>query len=1687
MSAPDGFALAEDLKQTFLSYLTSALPIGNHHSQQKLGQEFFEQWNRELFAGPFVEALPPYDKIGSLDDYFGDVRDRQNPDYVFASNMDSGITWADIDHSYPQFRKIRDAIWSPRSDEAEEEELENTASRLWRRPLYAHQWQSFEAVSRNKHNLIVATATGSGKTECYLIPLLYHLLTEAADIRRTCGVRALLLYPMNALVEDQMHRLRQLLFWVNLSGLQSRRLARHVTFGRYIGTTPIDAADRDPQRHVSQEALQGLGELVYRSEMQQGPPDILVTNFTMLEYILLRNDDQRLFARPELFNFLVLDEVHTYTGTQGMEVALLLRRLRAFLQMRSGKQANFIAVGTSATLPSAKEARARTAEFASALFGTPFAENDVIRPEIEIPPPATCFGDAEQAACRDALLTFREKFPALSCHLGVSEGDPTDVPEEEWELLARHFNPQYVPTTLSEDARSRVWYRLSDILKESQIISALRHVLMRDEPACLTLAELATNLFGHEQHTERATATLLKVVGAAHDANVPLLSLRFHMFVEEPSSAQVCLLPSCRDGKWWSRVYLRHHTKCDECSSLVYPLVLCRRCGFAYFEGWRRRFPSGGVGSDLYPEPDDADDEATYTRTLFRPLSSSIPDEAVRMSERRSLCLACGRWMVAEGEPYFDTAANHGCPTAARIQVCSWEPRLKQGVLEECVFCEQHWIGGQDVATPPAPSVYATATVLVEELERRIEQNGVSPFESKLISFSDSRQQAAQLAYRFQKTNREFTFRQLIWGIVSGRDEGISTPDLIDELYSIAKDDHRTRRLLIDNEGRLSDRALLQRTITSLLYRECVTAYLTLEAQGLVRLIVDEKLVEGIKPIFAAEKMLFARLTESEQKAFIQFLLDWNMRFRFAIAAPASTGADIDWDWLSRRNIVQKTIVRSHAEGARGELNFVVSVARGDNRPFNFCTRLYDKVNKDRFRPTFTLSDFQRALFAIWDDVLVPYAAAFTTESGNPTVFNIGRNDAEGAVLQMNFDALQWHSIREDESIFRCSACGRITSYSIGGVCPLRDCTGTLERLTGKQLDGEPFSPVRHYRRLIREQTVRPLRVEEHTAQVAAAKRQAIEQDFRRRDADGVDVVCGSTTFELGIDLGTIHAVFMSNLPPRVSNYRQRAGRAGRRAGMVPFILSYVRQRPHDQYFWTRLKEFIAGPVPVPHLSLTSQEVIARHANALFTRNLLSEYMRRSNERMPLEGPPAAKFVSETLTSQAIEQIERSLTDANHPLRREFELGFGTMQGSDRPVAAAHKFRERLVGLQNTYLSLRADDGTIAVLSDYGILPSYAFPLYVDELRLNRCPAHNPPRSALKLQRDRRIALQEYMPGKVIVAGKSPIKSEGVWGGYSERSFRVCTNKDCVLMDFSQNAPLTCPDCKQTRTTLLALIPRGGFFGKTIESIAEQDLELARERGETYFDPANEPPPNYAPHGNAIEIATVGASVMEQSPHRPRMRQFNPRPHSDLVLELAPSYETDLALPNLPAVRCLRRADQKSTNAQRVYLMHEFTTDIIRLRVLNNDAGQLLATSTAFVETLKSNPDRTRQRFYWDCLRRTLGEALVMGASRLLDIDTSELGITFHPADVLGNRELILFDTAPGGAGYVRQIAEQIERVFRRAEEILCSCRCGDSCYSCLRTYHNQSFHKRLNRQFVLEGLKQFNQRNWSHKSASAA
>ena len=263
------------------------------------------------------------------------------------------------------------------------------------RPLYHHQEEAIRKVL-GKHNVVIATGTGSGKTEAFIYPILLHLYQEFQAKKLGFGVRALILYPMNALANDQRERLGEICKVLKETGSPFR-----FTFGQYIGETPEDENDsqRHARDHMAERNQKGYsvvengrvvhGELVLRREMRETPPHILLTNYSMLEYLLLRPDDSPLFdnGHAQWWTFLVLDEAHQYRGSRGIEMAMLLRRLKRRLR-EGGRQEPFRCIATSATLVGGEADKAAVVRFASDLFGEEFHDQDVILGEtISIPPP----------------------------------------------------------------------------------------------------------------------------------------------------------------------------------------------------------------------------------------------------------------------------------------------------------------------------------------------------------------------------------------------------------------------------------------------------------------------------------------------------------------------------------------------------------------------------------------------------------------------------------------------------------------------------------------------------------------------------------------------------------------------------------------------------------------------------------------------------------------------------------------------------------------------------------------------------------------------------------------------------------------------------------------------------------------------------------------------------------------------------------------------------------------------------------------------------------------------------------------------------------------------------------------------------------------------------------------------------
>jgi len=275
-------------------------------------------------------------------------------------------------------------------------------------------------------------------------------------------------------------------------------------------------------------------------------------------------------------------------------------------------------------------------------------------------------------------------------------------------------------------------------------------------------------------------------------------------------------------------------------------------------------------------------------------------------------------------------------------------------------------------------------------------------------------------------------------------------------------------------------------------------------------------------------------------------------------------------------------------------------------------------------------------------------------------------------------------------------------------------------------------------------------------------------------------------------------------------------------------------------------------------------------------------------------------------------------------------------------------------------------------------------------------------------------------------------------------------------------------------TKKVAVVPRGGFFGRVIRRASESIEQRVPEVTDVYFDPAEDPPPQLRSVGEGLKIALLDAREMRRS----RMRMFNPRPSHDGLL-MASRMVSDAALPHSPAVNCLERLP--SGQGDRFHLMHEFTTDILQIRFVDNTTGRLILQSPLLNEELRA--DIGKREWFYESVWWTIATSLSLSGGQILDIDPAEIAVVLRrnqEPGTLGNREIILYDTTAGGAGYARQLGDRIAELFQAAMLRLENCDCQDSCYACLRTYNNQLIHTRLHRRRVLEGFSEFAKTNFA-------
>lgn len=1608
---------------------------------------------------------------------------------------------------------------------------------------YRHQAEALSAFFNQRRDLIVSTGTGSGKTETFLLPILGALLEEGASRPASFqrpGFRALLLYPMNALVSDQIARLRRLFGAERLAELFRLRYGRHPRFGMYTSRTPYPGS-RDTKRdsqHLDRliryyldleeaaaragagsqsarlvEELRACGrwpaknlagffgrpgerwekrlrtqpgdrELLTRHEIQLACPDILITNYSMLEYMLMRPIERSIFEQtrawlasdPANSVILVVDEAHLYRGTAGAEVAYLIRRLQVRLDI---PRERLRCILTSASLGPDETIEADAIAFAEALTGSPAPGGrsfQVVRGYREPRPPARP-GTAQEATALAAfnLHAFARRVEDWASALAAVRA-----------LLASLKWPAPSDDAAEVDLQRHLYERLHGFGPVELLIEL-------STSHARALHVLAGQLFPTSgiATARRATETLLALGAYAHNGERPLLQTRVHMLFRGLPSLWACVNQGCSARlsqtdrpALLGRIYTEPRTHC-ECGARVYELLAHRDCGAVFL----RVFGEGDKASFYWHEAGGRIDRSTrplqeHWLVVERPHSKQESDGLV---EPIWMDILTGR---VESHPPADL---HGYRQL-------WRPTVKARSAAE--NADENRGTGKPYPFRKCPICTRRTPEKVQDLATRGErpfanivheqfllQPPSRPFSEqlpnggrKVLLFADGRQKAARLARDLPREVEFDTFRQTLTlalrRLTDLNREPVPGSALYAAFVSVCHD-HRLHFFdrEFDSQAQLlvhmREYARYHNTDLELALEEEEAPFTSLPMRYR-QLLLD---IIG-KPLYNAYT-LAVMVVQPSRSALRKIQRDLS-------ALPEAVRAQIEviasfWiQILLERGAFDKSLPAHVREQ-------VVEFARPPK--YNAPLRDFERQLKEGGGLIDTqLKLLRESLYAV-----------------------LSEQDEQGlAYLKPTALALR---LAFDDTWLRCMACGNLQHAPLLGRCVV---CGAQELVACPPDDPATAARYDYYRQPLREvlRGARPahLTAEEHTAQLSQRDRGSVyatteEYELRFQDITlgedrpPVDVLSCTTTMEVGIDIGSLVAIGMRNVPPQRENYQQRAGRAGRRGAAVSTVVAYADSGPHDQFYFQHPEEMIAGPPRRPLLSIDRQAIAQRHISAYLLQTFFhsrldaldsAERARLERERQNLftalgttreflrgEGPLTLSAFRAWLEDQVFAPGGAAAWAAAGWLSDQVASG-GAKAKALLITTTAHKLLEQLDSLSDSAAEegeREAHEGgqLLDALFDAGMLPSYAFPtdlasFYVfgrdgDKVTIKERPQQS------KLQ-----ALSEYAPGRLLVVNKETYRVGGIFvagAGYDRPA--------AGLFKGPLQTYVYCPECTYVRLEPLRGAERCPVCDARLSASEFLDPpDFSPEEGRPLGERDRDQEMSYA-SGAQLPLPVAPDDLEWREGPWPRLhyayaenRRFvavnrGPDEAGFAVCEAcgaawpagnAPRGDAH-ARPYLTPNWYGRTKCRGPIHASPLYLGTTFRSDLLLLRCSLDD-------------TLDSNP---RAPWLQDALR-TAAEALALAASRVLDVDPAELsaGHRLLPAGSASgaNFDLYLFDNASGGAGYAAEAGRELDTILQAALKLVEDCPrdCERSCTRCLRHYGNRFWHGSLDRHLAVQVLR---------------
>ena len=1115
---------------------------------------------------------------------------------------------------------------------------------------YLHQMRAFQRLTgASPQPTLVATGTGSGKTECFLYPLLEHCAKSSEP-----GVKALIIYPMNALAQDQARRFAKEIY-------HQEAVKGKVSVGLYTGEL------RRGSKAMTEDSV-----ILDRDELQKNPPDILLTNYKMLDFLLLRPKDRDLwrYNDPGRLKYLVVDELHTFDGAQGTDLACLVRRLRD----RLGCGDDLACVGTSATVGDDLDA---LTFYASNVFDTRFREDSVLREERLTPEEFlsdASHGDIKEHPWPDAddveqfvvkQSPHNKAWLTDAAQLWLSDSGLPNNPAELGKalLLLKPFGELLTlacdmanVNSVAERWRQRWAVTASEAqLAISALVSLAAHA--RDSSGSRPLVTIREQLWLRE--LRRMVATV---------SNQPQLLFRDDLI--EDNADQTGL--SADDGQSGAPV-------------ITLPVVHCNVC---HATGWLS-----------YRSPQKSKIDCNI-KSIYESFFSANPDTVVlypaahRPATRQildyQLCSHCGTLNSNQKE----TVQCDGCAASADAFVRVAKPdmnreRQRQGrsiiqFSNDCPYCESNsslFILGSRAAT--------LSSVAINQLF-----NSYFNDDAKLIAFSDSVQDAAHRAGFFgARTYRDVVKAALLKSIASGKHQNFEdlcthfASDWRKRLQSDTNPDAAfIATFLAPDLAWLRDWEELQQTdqvpkhsdladfwVSKRLEWEAMLA-LGLQARTgrslertkqAVCFFPESQVTKWVNDALETLQEEIAELRGLEPSALQQFIngLLWRMRTRGAFSHDMLQGYI-----NSGGNVYLFTRYNRYLP------------RYGNQSTLPAFLTLHRLKSSRQARFDSVIPGSGHSWYQHWFNHVLGQDNPLATASLEQAYTIILKAGTQAGLIEAHYyqDQTIWALkpstwvLSTDVAELDCDNCGYLIQVAHeerqsweGFPCLRSTCKGKLQDSNSK--------PSKNVHTARGDKPVRLIPAE-HTAMLDADTRAHTELTFKRQPPQAWDVnlLSATPTMEMGVDIGDLSAVLLCSVPPAQANYLQRIGRAGRRDGNA-FNLTIANGAPHDLYFYAEPLEMMRGAVQPPGVFLD--------AIAVLERQLLAYCM----DRWVQEGiaddaiPQKLKLVLDALDTGSDKQFPYNLLDFidrnNGTLLQDFEYLFKPLSGTRRASADSRLYR----------------------------------------------------------------------------------------------------------------------------------------------------------------------------------------------------------------------------------------------------------------------------------------------------------------------------------------------------------------------------------------------------------------------------